>query len=107
MLLEKYKNKKVKLLVSSNSGAGIGAGTGSGVTTESITSTIVAIGEITDYDDELIELSNVKMIRMNLSTDHYEETGTFSYKRVNPIGTEDSDTILVNKNKIITYSIMK
>ena len=64
MLLEKYKNKTVKLLISSDSGTGISDG---GLHKESsITSIIVAIGEITDWDEELIELSNVKMIRMNL-----------------------------------------
>ncbi|MBP3502745.1 MAG: hypothetical protein J6K42_04615 [Clostridia bacterium] len=106
MLLEKYKNKKVKLLISSDSGTGISDG--HLPKESSITSIIVAIGEIIDWDEELIELSNVKMIRMNLfSISGIQHPTSFTAEHENPIGTEEFDTILVNKNKIITYSIMK
>lgn len=92
MLLEKYKNKKVKLLVSSNSGAGISSG--DRLLEAAITSTIVIIGEITNYDNEYIELSTAKVIRMHL------------YSNSDAIGNEDFDSMLINKKNIIAISIM-
>lgn len=92
MLLENYKNKKVKLLVSSNSGAGIS--TGNLARERTISSTIVIIGKITDFDDEYIELSYAKVIRMNLHADS------------DIIGTEDFDSMLINKKSIITISVI-
>lgn len=95
-MLEEFRNKKVKLLVGSNSGVAIGAG---GIIETSI---IRMIGIITDYDNELIKLSNVEMISANQSWININ----FSGHKVEHV-VEKSSVSLVNRKNILTISLVE
>lgn len=99
MLLDKYKGKNVKILVSSNSGAGTGVGTGSlGSDVSSVSSIIVCGGIINDYDDNYIEISNVKMLRPNAW--YYSGNGE-------PTRVEEYGQTIISQKSIISISIIE
>lgn len=100
MLLDKYKGKNVKILVSSNSGAGTGTGTGSGISSvvSSVSSIIVCGGILTDYDDSYIEISNVKMLRPN--TWYFSGNGE-------PTRVDEYNQTLISQKSIISISVVE
>ena len=91
-MLEKIKNKEVKLLVASNSGVGAGISIAGGFTKSIATSGIVIIsGILSDYDDEYIEISNSQILYMNVNGEQ-------------PMH-EKHKSIYVNKRSVISISI--
>lgn len=100
MLIDKYKGKNVKILVSSNSGTGTGAGTGNsfGTVVSSVSSVIVCGGIITDYDDNYIEISNAKVLRPN--TWYYSGNGE-------PTRVEEYNQTLISQKSIISISVIE
>ncbi len=109
MLIDKYKGKKVKTLVSSNSGIGIArAGEHYG---ESMTSSIIVIiGNIKDFDDEYVELDKCQILRTNV----HDRTNS------SVLGIKDNNeyipnvkllenfsTSLISKKNIITISLLE
>lgn len=91
-MLEKLKNKEVKLLVASNSGIGAGITTAGGFTKTIATSGVVIVsGILIDFDDEYIEISNSQMLYMNVNGEQ-------------PI-LEKHKSIYVNKKSVISISI--
>lgn len=101
MLLDKYKGKNVKILVSSNSGTGTGTATrGNTFSTvvSSVSSVIVYGGIITDYDDNYIEISNVKILRPN--TWYYSGNGE-------PTRVEEYNQTIISQKSIISISVIE
>lgn len=106
-MLEKYKGKYVKLLVSSNSGAGIG---GDGIP-RIYNSMITIFGTIIDFDKQFLELEN--------STTLYHSGVECSYQSVVFANVEaqfnnikqpqafENKSALVNVNNIIEISVVE
>ncbi len=102
-MLEKYNGKKVKLLVASNSGAGTGVANPTGGLTAVMSSVITVFGEITDQDDNFLELSKARTVSFDgFQTGYSSAMGS---KDIVP-SVLDNSTILVNKSSIITVSIV-
>lgn len=100
MLLDKYKGKNVKILVSSNSGAGAGT-TGNASDVMMGCSVIVCNGVLSDYDDNYIETSNVKILRLNT----WYESSLFSGNQ--PTRVEEYNQTLISQKNIISISVME
>ena len=100
-MLESYKGKKVKILVSSNSGSGTSI---SGVSCMAVLSSVITVfGELTKYDDKFVEISNARTIYMDgFQTGYSSYNGT---KEISP-AVLDNPTLLININNIITVSII-
>ena len=90
-MLEKYKDKTVKLLVSSNSG--IATSTSIAGST-SVSSVIQVFGKLIDFDKEFIELETTSII-------YYNNT----HPSTSVVDNEQSSKTLINKDKIITISL--
>lgn len=109
MLIDKYKGKNVKMLVSSNSGIGIArAGDNYG---ESMTSSIIVIiGNIKDFDDEYVELDDCQILRTNVHD--RTNSSVFGIKDNNGYIPnvkllESFSTSLISKKNIITISLFE
>ena len=101
-MLEKYKGKEVRILVSSDSGAGCETKSTAG---EYVAlSTIITIyGILEDFDSKFLEIKESKINYIegfNKST-----TGFTSIENINSTVFEN-DIILVNVDKIISISII-
>jgi len=90
-MLEKYKDKTVKLLVSSNSG--IATSTSIAGST-SVSSVIQVFGKLIDFDKDFIELETTSII-------YYNNT----HPSTSVVDNEQSSKTLINKDKIITISL--
>lgn len=99
MLLDKYKGKNVKILVSSNSGAG--AGTTGNASDVMGCSVIVCNGVLSDYDDNYIETSNVKILRLNT----WYESSLFSGNQ--PTRVDEYNQTLISQKSIISISVVE
>lgn len=95
-MLEEFKNKKVKILVGSNSGVAIGAGA------VAETAIIRMMGIIIDYDNEYIKLSDVQMISANQS---WINMGIAGHKLEHVV--EETSVSLVNRKNILTVSLVE
>lgn len=95
-MLEEFRNKKVKILVGSNSGVALGGGP----TID--TSIIRMMGVITDYNDEFIKLSNMQMISASMA----EITSGFTGGGLKHI-VESSSVSLVNRRNILTIFLVE
>jgi len=100
MLINNYKDRIVKLVVSSESGAGISNGDLARRAT--ISSTITIIGKIKAYDDEFIEIEKAQMLSCNMQglTPCIGDEGTDFTK------IDNCESILVNKSKIIAILLI-
>ena len=94
-MLEELKNKKVKLVVSSNSGMSAHGGV------IVATSMIIAEGILAEYDSEFVKLKDAQVMRNNVLDN---KSGSFNFD-VQP-RVESSDVTLINRNNIITISIL-
>ena len=90
-MLDKYKDKNVKVLVSSESGISTSTSVAGSSTVSSL---IQVFGKLTGYDKEFIELETVSMVY------HNNTHPTNSY-----VDSEQSNSILINRNKIITIGL--
>ena len=90
-MLEKYKDKTIKLLVSSNSG--IATSTSIAGST-SVSSVIQVFGKLIDFDKDFIELETTSII-------YYNNT----HPSTSVVDNEQSSKTLINKDKIITISL--
>lgn len=96
-MLEKYKNKDVKVLISSNSGVGVSTeATANKVVS---TSMIICKGKLNDYDDNFIELTNVQILRNNLVED-------FWGMDIMKPRLEESKSTIISRNNIISISLI-
>lgn len=95
-MLEEFRNKKVKILVGSNSGVALSGG----ATID--TAIIRMMGVITDYNDEFIKLSNMQMISASTA----EITIGFAGSGVKHI-VESSSVSLVNRKNILTIFLVE
>lgn len=97
-MLEEFRNKKVKLLVGSNSGVAVGD------ISYIETSIIRMRGIITDYDNEFIKLNNIEMVSANQSND----PGKIMRMKLQPdYVVEKSSVSLVNRKNILTISLIE
>jgi hypothetical protein len=101
-MLERYLNKNVRILVSSDSGAGISCSTHVGSIESSINSTIIVFGTINEIDDKFIEIKNTKMIYLEPLKSGSRGIGS---KEISAVSIE-SEYTLVNINKVITISLI-
>lgn len=90
-MLDKYKNKTVKLLVSSDSGVATSTSIAGSTT---ISSVIQVFGKLIDFDKEFIELETSTVI-------YYNNTHTAT----SGVDSEQSASTLINRNKIISISL--
>ena len=90
-MLDKYKNKTVKLLVSSDSGVATSTSIAGSTT---ISSVIQVFGKLIDFDKEFIELETSTVI-------YYNNTHTAT----SAVDSEQSASTLINRNKIISISL--
>ncbi len=90
-MLDKFKDKTVKVLVSADSGIS----TSTSVAGNSTVSALVQIfGKLVDYDKEYIELETASMV-------YYNNTHTTnSYA-----DSEQTSSVIINKNKIISICL--
>ena len=91
-MLEELRNKKVKMLVSSNSGVAAYAISGS------VSGVVNLNGTITDFDDEFIKLTNAQVLNDKI------KWGTLARKV--DLQYENVETILVNRNDVITIALI-
>lgn len=100
MLIDNYKGKLVKLVVSSQSGAGISNG---GMTRRStISSVITIIGKLKDYDEEYIELEKNQMASATL----LGNSPMIGDKGTDFVKIDNCESMLINKSKIITIMLI-
>ena len=90
-MLEKYKNKTVKLLIASDSGISTSTSVAGNSTISSI---IQVFGKIVDYDKEFVELETVSMV-------FYNNTHTSN----SFVDSEQSGSILISRNRIISICL--
>ena len=93
MLIEKYKNKNVKMLVSSDSGAGITSSAGGGI----MTSIITVCGKIVDIDDKFVELSDAQIMK----------TASYTAMHKDYVNIENFESIMVSYGKIISVAVIE
>lgn len=90
-MLDKYKNKTVKLLVSSDSGIATSTSIAGSTTVSSV---IQVFGKLVDYDKEYLELETTSII-------YYNNT----HPSTSAVDNEQSGSTLINKNKIISITL--
>ena len=90
-MLEKYKNKTVKILLSSDSGISTSTSVAGNST---VSSMIQVFGKIIDYDKEFVELETVSMV-------YYNNTHTSN----SFVDSEQSGSILINRSKILSICL--
>ena len=100
-MLENYKGKHVKILVSSNSGAGTG---GEG---RCFNSMIVVFGTIKDFDKQFLELENSTTLYYPGVTTTIKELFNTSLDNVSEPQAFENKSSLVNINSIIMISIVE
>lgn len=100
MLIDNYKDKIVKIVVSSQSGAGISLGdmTRGGT----LSTTITIIGKISAYDDEYIEVEKAQMLSANIRG----KTPVIGDKGIDDIKIDNCESMLVSKSKIISILLI-
>ena len=99
-MLEKYKGKEVRMLVSSDSGAGIGTGSSHTATMSSI---ITITGTINDLDNNFLEIQNSKLSYI----DAYSKVShSFNNKKEFEPTEFENDITLVNIDKVVSISII-
>ncbi len=87
-MLDKYKDKTVKVLVSSDSSISTSTSVAGNSTVSSI---IQVFGKLIGYDKEFIELETVSLVYFN----NTHTTSSFA-------DSEQTSSILINRNKIIS-----
>ena len=92
MLLGEFRNKNVKMLVSSNSGVAAYAIAGA------VSSVVSINGTITDFDDEFIKVSNAQISKDKINWGKMLRKVDSQYENV--------ETILVNRNDVITIALI-
>lgn len=100
-MLESYKGKYVKLLVSSNSGAGISGAS------RIYNSLITIFGTIKDFDEKFIKLENSTSMYfsgVNISRDSMNFTAV---NNVNQQPTFENKEALVNINNVIEIAVVE
>lgn len=100
-MLDKYKDKYVKLLVSSDSGAGMG---GEG---RCFNSMIVIFGTITDFDKQFLELKNSTTMYYPGVSPAIKELFNTSINNVSQPQVFENTSSLVNLNNIIQISVVE
>ncbi|MBP5678343.1 MAG: hypothetical protein J6X28_00760 [Bacilli bacterium] len=90
-MLEKYKDKTVKMLVSSDSGIATSTSIAGSTTVSSV---IQVFGKLIDFDKEFVELETTSII-------YYNNT----HPSTSAVDNEQSGSTLINKNRIITISL--
>lgn len=98
-MLEKYKGKEVRMLVSSDSGAGIGV---AGGYMASVSSVITIYGIINELDNNFLEIKHSKL---SYISDFNKSPLGFTTKDIEPTEYEN-DITLVNIDKVISISII-
>lgn len=91
-MLEELKNKNVKMLVSSNSGVAAYAIAGA------VSSVVSINGTITDFDDEFIKVTNAQISKDKINWGKMVRKVDSQYENV--------ETILVNRNDVITIALI-
>lgn len=91
-MLEELRNKNVKMLVSSNSGVAAYAIAGA------VSSVVSINGTITDFDDEFIKVSNAQISKDKINWRKMVRKVDSQYENV--------ETILVNRNDVITIALI-
>ena len=94
-MLESYKGKYVKLLVSSNSGAGISGAS------RIYSSMLTVFGTIKDFDSQFVKLENTTSLYfsgVDISRDNMDFTGVNNVKQQPAFENKES---LININNII------
>lgn len=95
MLIDNYKDKVVKIVVSSQSGAGISMASSRSGT---LSATITIIGKISAQDDEYVEVEKAQMLSANLRGAPIIEG--------NEIKIDNCESMLVSKSKIIAILLI-
>lgn len=106
-MLEKYKGKYVKLLISSNSGAGISGGEVARIFNGMIT----VFGTIKDFDERFLELENSTTLYLNAVNSSYDkaffgdiQAPFYNIKQPNAF---ENNSSLININSIIEIAIVE
>lgn len=100
MLIDNYKDKVVKIVVSSQSGAGISMGDCTRAGT--LSSTITIVGKISAQDDEYIEVEKAQMLSANLRG----KSPIIGDKGIDEIKIDNCESMLVSKSKIIAILLI-
>lgn len=106
-MLESYKGKYVKLLVSSNSGAGIA---GDGIQ-RVYNAMITVFGTIKDFDNKFLELENTTTLYHTGIECSYEKV-TFAsveaqFNNIKPVQSFENKRALINLNNIIEVAVVE
>lgn len=101
-MIEKYRDKYVKVLVSSESGAGV-----SGEISRYISSLITVFGTIKDFDDRFIELSNTTMVYYNGMGATVESYGILNPDNVKQPSAFENKSSILSLDKIISISLVE
>lgn len=102
-MFDKYINKKVRVLVSSDSGAGI---SNSGRTMGSVyNSVITVVGVLSNVDGNFIELDNSRMFYYSGATDLFDSSLSFS--GANGPDVFENEKTLLNLSKVISISLIR
>lgn len=102
-MLEKYKGKEVRILVSSNSGAGTSTTTSAGGNFVAMSSVITIYGILRDFDSKFLEIKDSKLSYINNFNYGYS---SFSGNKVIEPTILENDTTLVNIDSVISISII-
>ena len=90
-MVDKYKDKTVKLLVSSDSGVATSTSIAGSTT---ISSVIQVFGKLINFDKDFVELETTTII-------YYNNT----HPSTSNVDNEQSASTLINRNKIISISL--
>lgn len=106
-MLERYKGKYVKILVSSNSGAGISGSESARV----FNSMITVFGTIKDFDIQFLEVENSTTLYLNGVNSSYDkaffadvQAPFYNIKQPNSFENKSS---LININNIIEIAVVE
>ena len=102
-MLDKYKGKEVRILVSSDSGAGVSTTTSAGSNFVALSSVITIYGIINDLDNKFVEIKNSRLNYINSFNKGYNSIA--GDRNIEPTMLEN-DITLVNIDKIISVSII-
>lgn len=101
-MLESYKGKYVKVLVSTNSGAGIG-----GDSSRYYNSMITVFGTIKNFDKQFIEIENSTSIYYSGIASSFDNMGISTLTNVRQPMSFENKSSLININSVIEISVVE
>jgi hypothetical protein len=101
-MFDKYLNKEVSILVSTDSGAGISNG---GVALGTIyNSMFTVVGTLSNFDSNFIEIKDSKMTYYDGVSNSF--VSVFSSNKSNKPNVLESESTLLNLSKVISISLV-